>query len=83
MPTFQVRDLPEHIYEALKKAAKEERRSLSQQAIVILAKGLNLAVDYQAKRRELASLLEEETPRYASLDEQKIVDWIRDDRELR
>jgi plasmid stability protein len=40
MPTLQVRDLPDPIYEKLKKEAKKKHRSLAQQAIVTLAKGL-------------------------------------------
>jgi plasmid stability protein len=42
MPSLQVRDLPDHIYRALREQAKAERRSLAQQTIVILERGLNL-----------------------------------------
>ncbi len=39
MPLLQIRDLPDELYEALRRKAAEERRSLSQQAIVTLSKG--------------------------------------------
>ena len=40
MPILQIRDLPKPLYEKLKDLALQERRSLSQQAIVTLEKGL-------------------------------------------
>ena len=42
MPSIQVRDLPEQIYRKLKINAKKDHRSLSQQAIVTLKKGLGI-----------------------------------------
>jgi len=40
MPTIQIRDLPEHLHYKLKEEAGKQHRSLSQQAIVVLSKGL-------------------------------------------
>ena len=53
MPTLQVRDVPEHIYEQLVARAKRERRSISQQAVVTLAEGLGAELDPREKRRRL------------------------------
>ncbi len=53
MPTLQVRDVPEHIYEQLVARAKRERRSISQQAVVSLAEGLGAELDPREKRRRL------------------------------
>ncbi|HQU71848.1 MAG TPA: argininosuccinate lyase, partial [Calditrichia bacterium] len=39
MPSLQVRDLPDHLYQKLKDMAAAEHRSISQQAIVMLEKG--------------------------------------------
>jgi len=36
MPSLQIRDLPDHIYQLLAMKAKENRRSLAQQAVVEL-----------------------------------------------
>ena len=52
MPTLQVRDVPEHIYRRLADLAEKERRSLAQQTLVILAKGLEVEIDPKARRRE-------------------------------
>jgi len=40
MPALQVRDLPDDLYDELKAQALRENRSLTQQAIVVLRKGL-------------------------------------------
>jgi len=53
MPTLQVRDVPEHIYRRLADLAEKERRSLAQQAVAVLAKGLEVEVDPRARRRKI------------------------------
>jgi len=53
MPTLQVRDVPEHIYRRLADLAEKERRSLAQQAVAVLAKGLEVEVDPRARRRKV------------------------------
>jgi hypothetical protein len=42
VPSLQVRELPEHVYVRLKEKAKNEHRSLAQQAVVEIEKGLFL-----------------------------------------
>ncbi|WPE15964.1 hypothetical protein R5P06_05280 [Candidatus Thioglobus autotrophicus] len=54
MSSLQVRELPEDIYYQLKKTAEQEHRSLAQQAVAILAKGLK--VSSSPKERRLALL---------------------------
>ena len=49
---LQVRDVPEHIYRRLVREAEKERRSLAQQAVAVLAKGLAVEIDPKARRRE-------------------------------
>ena len=51
MPTLQVRDVPDHIYRRLADLAEKERRSLAQQTLVVLAKGLEIDIDPKARRR--------------------------------
>jgi plasmid stability protein len=54
MPSLQIRDLPEDVYEALAFRAEAEHRSLAQQAIVELRKIPELA----ARERRLEILKE-------------------------
>ena len=53
MATLQVRDVPEHIYRQLAELAQKERRSLAQQTVAVLAKGLEVEVDPKARRRKV------------------------------
>jgi hypothetical protein len=57
MPLIQVRDIPEHIYRLLAEQAKRERRSLAQEAVVTLARGLQVEVDAKARRRALLATI--------------------------
>jgi len=58
-----MRDVPDHIYRRLEEQAARERRSLAQQAITVLARGLNTALDPKARRQKLVRDLRE----YASV----------------
>lgn len=40
MPALQVRDFPSDLYERVKESARQERRSLAQQATVLIRRGL-------------------------------------------
>lgn len=51
MPTLQVRNLPEEIYSRLVERAREERRSLAQQATVLLAEALQVNEQRLARQR--------------------------------
>ena len=51
MSSLQVRDLPDHLYILLKEEAEKAHRSLAQQAIIALAKGLGMP-SYPAERRQ-------------------------------
>jgi hypothetical protein len=55
MPLLQVRDVPEHIYRLLAEQAERERRSLAQQAVAVLARGLQVEVDAKSRRRDLVN----------------------------
>ena len=59
MPVLQVRDLPEEIYAELSYLAQKERRSLSQETIVILKEGIAAKLGNQERRKKL---LQEESP---------------------
>ena len=53
MPTLQVRDLPEDIYERLAFFARLENRSLAQQTIVFLRDGVERRASGKLRRRQL------------------------------
>jgi hypothetical protein len=53
MPSLQVRDLPEQIYRKLQNNAQKDHRSLSQQAIVTIKKGLGIDDNPKERRRKL------------------------------
>jgi len=53
MPSLQVRDLPEHISLRLRNDAEKKHRSLSQQAIITLSRGLGVDLNPRQRRRKL------------------------------
>lgn len=53
MPSLQVRELPENIYSLLQEKAKNEHRSLAQEAVVVLARGLEVSLSLKNRRMEL------------------------------
>lgn len=53
MPAIQIRDVPDPIYRKLVEAAKRERRSLAQQTLEVIARGLNAESDAKSRRRNL------------------------------
>jgi plasmid stability protein len=57
MASLQIRDLPDQIYEKLKKEAKKKHRSLAQQALITLAKGLKTSDNPKERRTILLDSL--------------------------
>jgi plasmid stability protein len=53
MPSLQVRELPDNIYRLLQEQAATEHRSLAQEAIVTLAKGLETTTSNKKRRNKL------------------------------
>ncbi len=81
MKSLQVRDVPEHIYQKLLQESKKKHRSLAQQTISVLAKGLDTTLSPKEKRKELLRKINEGT---LSLDSKSLkdpVDLIREDRD--
>ena len=81
MASLQVRELPENIYSQLKRRAEAEHRSIAQEAIVLLAKGLDTSTAPKEYRTRLLYRIAEETElnsgTVAKLDP---VELIREDR---
>lgn len=57
MPLIQVRDVPDHIYRLLAEEAAKEHRSLAQQTMAVLARGLQVELDARARRRKVLSAI--------------------------
>jgi hypothetical protein len=57
MPSLQVRELPEHIYQTLCHEADASHRSIAQQAVAALAKGLKLDLSPQMRRKALLAAI--------------------------
>lgn len=80
MPSLQVRDLPDNIYHLLQKRAQAENRSLAQEALAILAKGLNTSTSNKSRRADLLKEIEKKfLPE--TLKQFDPVDLIREDRD--
>ena len=81
MPSLQVRELPDNIYSLLQEKAKKEHRSLAQEAVVTLAKGLEVSLSLKNRRMELLKQITANPP----LDQLAIdlvpADLLREDRD--
>ena len=79
--SLQGRELPENIYSLLKRRAESEHRSLAQEAIVLLAKGLDTSIAPKERRTKLLQKIEEDAE-LNSETEAKLdpVELIREDR---
>ncbi len=53
MPTLQVRELPEDVYNQLSYLAEKEHRSLAQQTVVLLKEGIRSKLKAKERRRLL------------------------------
>ena len=81
MPSIQVRDLPEQRYNKNKNNDQKDHRSLSQQAIVKLKKGLGIDENHKERRRILVDQI---MSRRVAFDIAKLgnpVNLIREDRD--
>ncbi len=80
MPSLQVRELPEPIYRKLAAEADKEHRSLSQQAIAVLARGLGVVEDAKERRKRILDDLRKSPIKTIGKKALNPVDLIREDR---
>jgi len=80
MPLLQVRDFPRDIYDEIVFEARRQNRTIAQQAIVLIKKGLGEEISRKERRRRL---LDEIKGRYVPEEAKKVdvVKWIREDRD--
>ena len=81
MPSIQIRDLPEQIYSKIKKNAQKDHRSLSQQAIVTLKKGLGIDENHKERRRILVDQIMSRRVAFDIAKLENPVNLIREDRD--
>ena len=79
MPLLQVRECPEDIYKKISYVAKNENRTIAQQVVVLLEKGLEQQESNIGRRKRLMDRLEK---RHIASEIKKIdpVSLIREDR---
>ncbi len=81
MPSIQVRDLPEQIYNKIKNNVQKDHRSLSQQAIVTLKKGLGIDENHNERRRILVDQIMSRRVTFDIAKLENPVNLIREDRD--
>jgi hypothetical protein len=81
MPSLQVREIPEHIYQRLHAEAKKEHRSFARQAVATLAKGLDLSEQPKERRSRLIQRIMEEPLLFDTSRLDDPVKVIREDRD--
>lgn len=80
MPLLQVRDFPEDIYNKITIAAKKQKRTISQQVIVLLEKGLGEEESCKERRLSVLSrIAKRNVPR--AVQEIDATALIREDRD--
>lgn len=77
MATLQIRDFPDDLYEKLKKSAENDRRSISQQAIILLEMALNKTFNIERRRKAIEELKKLDLKFSSSFD---ITRSVREDR---
>ncbi|KXG78792.1 hypothetical protein AN618_01300 [Fervidicola ferrireducens] len=81
MPSLQVRDLPDYIYQQIIQLAEAERRSIAQETIILLEKALQLEKSNKKRRSLLFNHIIQETKDKNYKDALDPVKLIREDRE--
>ena len=78
MATLHVRDFPDEVYARLRALAETENRSLSQEAIVLLKRAVELEGSNRERRRRIVRALKENRPLRGVPGPEEL---IREDRE--
>ena len=81
MPTLQVRNLPDFIYQQIVKLAEIERRSITQETIILLEKALENEKQNKYQRKKLLKHIVMETKSEYNTDFPDPVKLIREDRD--
>ena len=79
MPLLQVRNCPEDIYEKISTHAKQQNRTIAQQILVTLEKGLDQEQPNNERRRKLLERISSRKIPY-SVNKISDIELIREDR---
>jgi hypothetical protein len=80
MPLLQVRDFPADIYEEISFEAKQQNRTIAQQTVVLIKKGLGEEISLKEQRRQLFDeIMKRDVPEAAKAFD--VVKAIREDRD--
>lgn len=79
--SLQIRELPESVYFSLQEEAERHHRSLTQQAIFLLKKGLEQDIDLQGRRQKVLSRLDSTARAFKWQKNPNPTKWIREDRD--
>ncbi|MFZ1788631.1 MAG: TraY domain-containing protein [Saprospiraceae bacterium] len=80
MPTLQIRDLPQDIYDKLVESAEQNRRSLTQEAVTILENVL-IKEKYLIEKSKTLAELKSMAPLFKGISIDDIVAMVREDRD--
>ena len=79
MPLLQVRNFPEDIYEEISFEARRQNRTIAQQTIVLIKKGLREEISNNERLRQILERVHSrDIPEKAKAID--VVKWIREDR---
>lgn len=81
MSGLQVRELPTPIYRKLAAEAEREHRSLAQQAVATIAKGLGMAEDSKARRQRILAQISNRPRTTRARDWADPIMMVREDRQ--
>jgi hypothetical protein len=80
MPILQVRDMPDAIYQKLIEQARKEHRSISQQALVELAKAMDMSLHNKDRRNRVIEAIHQLHQNFSFKARKSPVNWVREDR---
>ncbi len=81
MPTLQIRNIPEDLYNELRILAKKSHRSLNQQTIFLLSKAIGYEELRKKTKKANAIAWIKENSQEISIDPKMAIKWIREDRD--
>ena len=81
MPSLQVRELPDSIYKKLSELAHKEHRSIAQQAVMLLARSLNVDISPKTRRKQILNEIKAQSGELKKYNLPDPVKIIREERE--
>jgi len=80
MPTIQIRDVPLELYNKLIESAEKSRRSLTQQAIILLEEAI-ISESIKTSKHGVIMKIQELNLKEPIFSIQKVMKWIQEERE--